>query len=62
MPSRRKPGKPLASCKCEHSFTCRDCLNNAPPYHFTPSTITEQAARPYPRPANSNRRILTPHD
>ena len=36
---------PSAECECTYNFTCGYCLRNAPPWHFTPSTVTEQAAR-----------------
>jgi hypothetical protein len=39
-------GVPSIECKCTYNFTCGYCLRNAPPWHFTPTTVSEQAARP----------------
>jgi hypothetical protein len=38
-------GKPSIKCQCNYRFTCGYCLRNAPPWHFTPSTISEQVAQ-----------------
>jgi hypothetical protein len=32
-----------ANCTCDYNFTCRVCLDNAPPYFFTPTESTQRA-------------------
>lgn len=30
--------KNVTGCTCTHNFTCRSCLETAPPYYYTPDT------------------------
>lgn len=47
-----------AECKCESNFTCRYCLRNAKPWHFTCSSgavipaVPVDLQRPAPQPGS----------
>lgn len=40
--SRRYGKKRVPGCQCESNYTCGPCLQAAPPWHNTPSTVPEQ--------------------